>query len=661
MGVMVFSLSLYGEAWAESAGAASEGAEAMRGLGRLGAGLLAVPIFLLLGMPLLRAVVELRRWFATESLILLGVTAAMGVSLWNTATDRGDVYYETATMVLVLVTLGRWLDSSAKTRARERLSGLLAARVREVTVLDRGVESVVDAAHVEVGDLLRVRPGEVVGADGVVVEGEALVDGSMLTGEATPRPARPGDEVLAGSLATDSALLLRVTRTGDERLCVRSAQLLEESLGNRGASLRVADRVAALLMPTALVLATWTVASRWSSVGAEEALLDGLSVILISCPCALGIATPLAFWVAMGEAWKRGILVRGSDVFEDLAGVRQVFFDKTGTLTTGELALDAIELDDPTADRRGVLRTAAALEASSEHGIARAVERAWSEGAKDDGPLPAVQGFRVLPGRGVTGEIAGVSWSLLRHEDAEDDARTRVVLQRAETLVAVFSFTSVVRPEAARVLADLGRAGITASVLTGDGEGPARALARELSVDVHAKLSPTEKRDRVVAAGAKTAFVGDGWNDGAALAAAGVGVSVANCVGQSLERASVNLLEPGLSRLPWLFRMARWARANARANLAWAVGYNAIGMTLAAQGRLTPVFAAAIMVTSSIAVVLQAQRSAPSFEESAREARGAGPAQGEGSFSSQETARWSEGSPPTVRSSTVSQLDGANT
>jgi len=603
---MVFSLALYGQAWGEAVEAEMDGdaAEALRGLYRLGALALTVPVFGLLGLPLAMAVIRLRRFLSAEGLMLIGVGSALLVSIWNTFMQRGDVYFETASMVLVLVTLGRWLESSAKARATRRLHDLLPATIEKARRVGAGgQEDEVPADELVPGELIRVLPGDVLPVDGVVVEGRAFLDTSSVTGESQPRSVRPGSEALAGSIPTDGSLVVRVVAAGRERVLERAQALLDQAAGQQGASGRLADRVATVLLPVVLLLAVGTAGLRWGVVGPEKALLDALCVVLISCPCALGIATPLAFWIAMGEAWKRGVLVRGAEVIEDLARVRGLLFDKTGTLTTGGFRVDDVRLLG-SLTKDDVLERAAALEAHSEHPIGAALREAWR---LRGGQTLEVVDFRAVPGVGVEGTLAGVRWRLERAPAAPEDPRTRVTLYEEERALAEIALVDPLRPEARGVVEALREQGLGVAVLTGDGPGPAGALERELGIEVEHSLTPEDKV-RLVQASPRSAFVGDGLNDSAALAAASIGISVFGGVGRSLESASVNLLAPGLDALPELFQNAGRAVRVARGNLIWAFAYNAVGLGLAASGRLTPIFAAAAMAASSLIVVLNSGR-----------------------------------------------------
>jgi heavy metal translocating P-type ATPase len=605
MGVMVFSLSLYGALLDPGTEGVGEAASALRGVLRLGAMLFALPVFALLGLPLWDAVVTLRRFLSSEALVLVGASAALAASVWNTLRGGGEVWFDTATMVLLLFSLGRWLEVRARERARDELGALAAEREPLALRLAGAAEESVPVAALARGDRVRVRPGECVPVDGRVREGRSFVDASALTGEEVHRSVGPGARVLAGTRLVDGSLVIEAEAVGGERVRDAVARLLAEALASRAGCVRLADRLAAVLLPLVLVLAVLTPFLHWDDLGPEGALLAGLSVVLISCPCALGIAVPLAFWTALGAAWRAGVLVRGGEVLERLARARRAWFDKTGTLTVATPELAAIE---PAADRseREVLALATALELGSEHPLARGVRAAWS--ARGEGALPAVEDFRALPGVGVEGRVAGSTWRLQRAPE-RGDGHTRVELSDgAGGAAGVLVFRARLAAGARESIAALRARGLELRVLTGDQDGPAQALARELALLVESGLSPADKLARVRAGGAGTLFVGDGLNDAAALAAADVGVSVAGGSATSLDAAAVNLLRPGLDGLVELLDFSRSAVRTARFNLLWACVYNAAGLGLAVAGRLSPIFAAFAMVASSVFVVLNSAR-----------------------------------------------------
>lgn len=606
MGVMVFSLSLYSRALHDEGD--GETAQALTGVFRLGAFAFSTPALLLLGAPLFDAVVALRRWLSAEALVLVGAASAWGVSAWNTFHGGGEVYYDTATMVVVLYSLGRWLDVRARERATEELRSLAPDREGPVARLstDGESESLVGAAEIAVGDLLRVRPGEIAPVDGVIVAGRSFVDTSALSGESQPRSLGEDDLLHAGSVLVDGSLVVRATAAVGHRLRDEVERLLREAMEQRSHWVRTADRIAGALLPLVLVLAVATVVVRQRSAGWESAWLDALSVVLISCPCALGIATPLAFWTAMGAAYKRGVLVRGGDALERLAGVRRIFLDKTGTLTSGDFELETVEALE--GEARDALRLAGALEVGSEHPIARSMRAAWA--AREGGvALPRVANFVALPGVGVQGVVDGVEYALTRSDaHPERDDATWIELRSGARALARFGLVSSLRADAAAVVARLAALGLAPRVLTGDAEAPARALGRELGIEVDARLSPADKVARIAAAGVPCAFVGDGLNDAAALAAAQVGITAHGGVAASLSAAQINLLRPGLSGLPDVIELARRAVFAARLNLAWAFLYNAVGLYFAVTGRLSPIFAASAMVASSLFSALNSRR-----------------------------------------------------
>ena len=614
MGVMVFSLAGYGALLEGGDGGerASAAAAALAGLQRLAALLLTLPIVHLLGVPLAVAVARGRRWLSADGLIVIGSGAALASSLWATASGRGHAYYETVAMVLVLVGLGRWLDARAKERARSHLASVAEAAVPPARVLDAGGEREVDPGTLRPGDRVRVRPGEPVPVDGLVVAGRAFVDASWLTGESEARSVSVGERILAGALPVDGYLDVEAWAVAGGRVRDDIERILAEALAGRAGQVRLADRLVGALVPLVAVAALATFVFHALAGSYERALMNALAFVLISCPCALGIATPLAFWTALSEAWGRGILVRGAEVLERLARARRFDFDKTGTLTRPRLELVSTQ----TCGSRGegeVLALAAALEAGSEHPVGAALRRAHLSRASS-APVAPADDFAVLPGRGVTGRVGELELELVAGGGEPSSPFTVVELREVRSPAAPlarFRLAAELDPEARGALAALRLGGAELRVLTGDSEGPARWVAAELGVPVEFGLSPADKVERVrssAGAGAGV-YVGDGLNDVAALAAAGTGIAVAGASPRSVEVADVTLLGGGIGALPDLVRLSRRAVSTARGNLLWSFAYNVVGWSLAASGRLTPVFAALAMVLSSAVVVLRSNRS----------------------------------------------------
>jgi Cu+-exporting ATPase len=607
LGTMVFSLALIGVD-PHVAPAGTDASAALQGLYRLGAMALSFPILLLLGLPLADAVARARRWRSADALILLAVGSAWALSAWNTFTDSGAgrVYFDTASVVLVLVSLGRWLDARARTRAAEGLRAAAEGALRPVRRVEGAVEADAPLAEIALGDLVRVRAGEAVPVDGVVEDGRAFVDSAHLTGEEEPRAAAPGDRVLAGARALDGTLVVRAEAVGADRVAEVIAGRLADARADRAPLVRLADRVAGALIPVVVLLALGVGARHALAAGPAAGLLRGLTVLLIACPCALGLAIPLAYQTALGAAWRRGVLLRDGATLERLARVRRVLFDKTGTLTDGTPRLVEVRGARSGLERDEVLGLALALERASDHPLARALRLAG-----DEARAPRAEAIRVLPGVGVEGVVGGRRVRLSRAEPGgeADAAGPRALLAIDGVPAAELIFAAEPRRGAREAVAALRVRGLAPAVLTGDAPGPARALADELALPVAAELLPQDKLAHVQAAGGRgVLYVGDGINDAAALAGADVGCVLSDATDLARDEAQVHLLRGDLAELPRLLDLARRAVRVARGNLIWAFAYNAVGVALAATGRLTPVFAASAMVVSSVVVVLRSTR-----------------------------------------------------
>lgn len=596
MGVMVASLSLYGQGWVEPEAAGAEDAAALRGMVRSAALLLTLPILHLLLVPLAQALIRTRRFLSLDLLVLVGVLAAVGVSAWNTVVGAGEVYFESASMVLTFVGLGRWMDVRAKEQARSHVRELADRESREVQRwTGAGTWEVARLEDVQAGDVLRVLPGEVIPVDGTILTGSALLDTSSLTGESQPRGHAPGANVLAGSAVLDAPLEVRADRVGAGRVREEVERMLSAALERQARPIALADRAARWLLPIAGGVAF--AAGLWHTQreGLEQGAMVALSVLVVACPCALGIATPLAWWTALGEAWRRGVLVRGGDVFERLAQVERVFLDKTGTLTEPTPHLVRIEAQDAEA----ALRLAGALEVASLHPIARALLASLPEGVE----LPVMEDLEVVPGVGVRGSHAGVRYQLGRPaEEAPHQAATLVDLLGDGRFLARFHLEGRVTARARAAVGEFQQLGLSPVVLTGDGPGPAHALELELGVPVVSRLLPTQKVERL-APHRHTLFVGDGLNDAGAIAAADVGVAVSGSAPRSSSLADVLLIHADLGEVPWLLGVSRWAVQQARRNVLWTVLYNAVALAFAARGDLHPAVAALLMVLSSATVV----------------------------------------------------------
>jgi Cu2+-exporting ATPase len=620
MNIMLFSLLLYSGTFEQS------DAE-VRVVVHLLLWALATLVVLILGWPLfqetLRAAVQRR--LTSASLISLGAGMAYAYSALAVATGKSDVYFDTATMLLVLFTLGRYLEASGRARAMRNLAPMLAVDRQDATVLDGDDETRRLVREVTAGMLVLVRPGERIGVDGIVVEGSSHVSEAVITGESGPVTKAPGSSALAGSINHEGALVIRSTGSGTETRWAQIARSVREALTRQSYAQRLADQVAGALLPAVLVLAcvTMLVWAQWTS--ADQALLTGLAVLVVACPCGLGLAGALATSLGIGQLARQGCLVRGGQIVEALAGVRVIAFDKTGTLTSGATRLTGIETDGTPADE--VLRLAAGLERSSEHPLARAITAA----AMARGILPAfAQQARAVPGCGIRGHVAGnpvavgsgawmaeLGWEssveLIRRARGLEAAGSNLIyVGWAGRVRGVLALGDALLPEAQAAVHALRRRGLYTVLLTGDRAEAADRIAAELGVDgCEAGLSPEEKRTalgRWQKRCGRVAMVGDGLNDGPVLAAADVGIAVGSATDLARETAGIVLPEGGLRLLPRVIELSWAVRRTILTNLLWAFGYNSIGLALAVTGHLQPLIAAVLMAGSSLLVVLNSLR-----------------------------------------------------
>jgi P-type Cu2+ transporter len=578
--------------------------------------LLATPALVLLGGPFLaRGLRRLREGqLDTDALIVIGVAAAYVLSARSVVLGRGPVYLDTAMGILLFVTVGRYLEAASRARTTDALAALVGQMPADALRLRDGREERVPLAALVPGDRIRVRPGERLPVDGEVVEGEASVSEAEITGESLPRTRGPRDAVSAGTLNLDGSLVVEVRRTGALTTLARIARLVEEARAGRYPFAPLVDRLVRVFVPLVLALALATFAYWTRASGTGDGLMNALAVLLIACPCAIGIATPLASTAAAGRAAAAGVLVRHGETFERLARSRRVFLDKTGTLTGGVPALVEVR-PAPGVTEREVLSLAAGLEAHSEHPLAASVREAAA--ARGISPR-AVSDFRAVPARGVLGRGEGREIRLGRADFVSQAKRqaepgaTIVHLSRDGAWLGALVFRDWARPSAAEAVLGLRALGVAIEVLSGDQPEAVDAIVSALpGVRATAELLPEAKLGRIeeaVRRGDSPVMVGDGINDAPALSGAAVGVTLESGTDLAREVADVTILGGDLRRLPWLLGLARSTVRTARVNLFWAFFYNAIGLTLAVQGRLHPLFGAVAMVASSLLVVLHSQR-----------------------------------------------------
>lgn len=581
---------------------------------------LATPAMFLLGAPFLaRGFRRVRdRILDTDALIVIGVGAAYVLSVRSVFSGTGPLYLDTAMGILLFVTIGRYLEAASRARATDALAALISQMPSEASRVRDGAEERVPVEELRSGDLLRIRPGERVSADGVIVEGTASVSEAEITGEPVPVAKGPGAPISAGTLNLDGSLLVEARRTGSETTVARIVRLVEEARTGRYPFAPLVDRISAIFVPAVLSIAVITFIWWTRHAGAGEGILNSLSVLLIACPCALGIATPLASTAAGGRAATAGVLVRSAEVFERLASAKRIFFDKTGTLTRGVLELSSVRPAPGISEER-LLLLAASLEVSSEHPVGVALRRVAAEHSLKLAPF---SGFRAVPGQGVEGTVQTGDGELFvrigtpafsgGHLGESVPGETVVHVTAKGLFAGSLAFRDEVRPSAAAAVASLGALGLKAEVLSGDRAGTVASFAGSLGgLKATAELSPEQKLQRVgesIYAGENPVMVGDGINDAPALSGAGVGVTLESGTDLAREAADVTILGGDLGKLPWLIGLARKTLSVARLNLFWAFFYNGIGLALAVAGFLHPLFGAVSMMLSSLLVAVHSQR-----------------------------------------------------
>jgi heavy metal translocating P-type ATPase len=636
MNVMAFTMALwtsdiYGPAEASGALAAS-----LHGLFRMLVLLFSLPVLFLLGLPLFaHASSDLRRGvLSTDWLLASGVVAAFAFSFLSVIKGDGPIYFEVGCVILVMTTLGRWLEATGKLKAGAALDALARLLPDQVRRVSGGGEQIVRCAEVQLGDLLRVLPGERIPCDGDVVCGAGLMDEQVLTGESQPALKESGDGVLGGTLSLDGVLTIQVRALAEGGTLARMVELVRRARETKGRYQRMADRVAARFVPAVIAVALAAFAVHGASGSLDRGLFAGLAVVLIACPCALGLAAPLAIWSALGNAATQRVLFRSGETLERLAGIAAVRFDKTGTLTTGAAHVGRFQVEH-TADTERALSRSAALAAASTHAMARAIlEYARSRQIE---PSTDVADLRIVPGRGVIagGASAGARMLLgserfLQEHAVEIGPRTSAAVGDASarglpfSLIAwdgaargLFLFDEDWRPSALAVTRWLARSGLEVAILTGDHAARGRFIARELGVRVEAELLPAQKVaaiEQAKRAIGPVCMIGDGINDAPALAASDVGIALRCGTDLSRDSASICLLGDDLSRIPWAFELARRTRRVIQWNLLWAFGYNSVGVACAALGWLNPALAAFLMVASGSLVTINSLRLGRPFE-----------------------------------------------
>jgi Cu+-exporting ATPase len=606
---------------------------------------LTAPVIAWAAWPFHRAAwVNLKHGAATmDTLVSVGTSAAFLWSLYalflGTAGERGmthafeitvhphdgagNIYLEVAAGVTMFLLAGRYFEKRSKRQAGSALRALLELGAKDVAVRRGGVETRVPVEQLEVGDEFIVRPGEKIATDGVIVEGATAVDASMLTGESVPVEAATGDSVTGGTVSTSGRIVVRADRIGSDTQLARMARMVEDAQSGKAQVQRLADRISGVFVPIVLVIALATLIT-WFALGssAASAFTAAVAVLIIACPCALGLATPTALLVGTGRGAQLGILIKGPEILESTRRVDTVVLDKTGTVTSGRMELAEV-IPAAGQDRDELLRRAGAVEAASEHPIAQAVARAAADELGDR--LPAAESFRNVAGRGVAATVEGTAvivgrdslladWvvtadaALLAEKDRLEAAGRTVVVAawdgEARGLLAVADSVKRTSAEAIRALE---RLSLTPVLLTGDNRAVAERVAAEVGIDrVHAEVLPGDKVDVVralQAEGRVVAMVGDGVNDAPALAQADLGLAMGTGTDAAIEAADITLVRGDLRSAADAIRLSRRTLATIKGNRCWAFAYNVAAIPLAALGLLNPMIAGAAMAFSSVFVV----------------------------------------------------------
>jgi len=590
-----------------------------------------------------------------HNLISMGSLAAFGWSIYANSTGAGDVYTEVAAGVIFFVILGRYLETRAKAKASSALSSLLALGSKEVTIVRGGFPLIVPIEQLQIGDEFEVRPGDRIATDGIVVKGESAVDNSMLTGETKPVDVGPGSSVIGASVNHNGRLIVRATRVGSDTELARITAMVISAQGTKAPIQRLADRISAVFVPIVTVLAIATFAG-WYYTGSSltESISIAITVLVIACPCALGLATPVALLVASGRGAARGIVLREPRVLEVARKVDVVLFDKTGTLTEGVMLVQDATISTAAGAVLGrsfaeivtpenIISSAQAIESLNNHPVAQSITRyALAHGAAKSGipnaarPTYAVSDFSVTPGSGAAGRVSILSQSpvvligspaAVAHSSTEFHPEIKSAVERGQSAgltvavlawdgvaIAVFAIGDQLKSDAAQTVSALVDMGITPWLVTGDSSEVAASVATTVGIDAAHVVShalPETKLEiveRLKSEGHTVLMIGDGINDAAALTAANLSMAMGTGTDTAINSADITLMNTGLGSVVSALKLSTKTLKIIRLNMGWAFIYNIIGLPIAAAGLLSPLYAAAAMAASSVLVVTNSLR-----------------------------------------------------
>ena len=612
---------------------------------------LSAPVVLLVAYPIHKAAFRNLMHPTMDNLISMGSLAAFGWSIYANATGAGDVYTEVAAGVIFFVILGRYLETRAKAKASSALTSLLALGSKEVTIVRGGFPLIVPIEQLQIGDEFEVRPGDRIATDGIVVKGESAVDNSMLTGETKPVDVRPGSAVIGASINHNGRLIVRATRIGSDTELARITAMVISAQGTKAPIQRLADRISAVFVPIVTVLAIGTFAG-WYFTGSTltKSISFAITVLVIACPCALGLATPVALLVASGRGAARGIVLREPRVLEVARNVDTVLFDKTGTLTEGVMLVQEATISTAAGAVLGrsfaeivtaqnIVASAGAIESQNSHPIALSITKyalAHAGQAVPSRPTFAVSDFSVTPGSGAAGRVSvgGQSPVVLigspaavAHSSTEFHSEIKSAIERGQAAaltlavlawdgvaVAVFAVGDQLKSDAAETVSTLREMGITPWLVTGDSSEVAASVAATVGIDAAHVVShalPETKLEiveRMKSEGHTVLMIGDGINDAAALTAADLSMAMGTGTDTAINSADITLMNTGLGSVISALKLSKKTLRIIRLNMGWALIYNVIGIPIAAAGLLSPLYAAAAMAASSVLVVTNSLR-----------------------------------------------------
>jgi len=614
---------------------------------------LSAPVVLLVAFPIHKAAFRNIMHPTMDNLISMGSLAAFGWSIYANSTGAGDVYTEVAAGVIFFVILGRYLETRAKAKASSALTSLLALGSKEVTIVRGGFPLIVPIEQLQIGDEFEVRPGDRIATDGIVVKGESAVDNSMLTGETKPVDVRPGSAVIGASVNHNGRLIVRATRVGSDTELARITAMVISAQGTKAPIQRLADRISAVFVPIVTVLAIGTFAG-WYFTGSTltKSVSIAITVLVIACPCALGLATPVALLVASGRGAARGIVLREPRVLEVARNVDTVVFDKTGTLTEGVMLVQDATISTAAGAVLGrsfaeivttdnIVASAGAIESLNNHPVALSITKyalANSTQGISSGPRStfAVSDFSVTPGSGAAGRVSIGAQSpvvligspaAVAHSSTEFHPDIKSAVERGQAAgltvavlawdgvaVAVFAVGDQLKSDAAETVSALRRMGITPWLVTGDSSEVAASVATTVGIDAAHVVShalPETKLEiveRMKSEGHTVLMIGDGINDAAALTAANLSMAMGTGTDTAINSADITLMNTGLGSVIAALKLSKKTLTIIRANMGWALVYNVIGLPIAAAGLLSPLYAAAAMAASSVLVVTNSLR-----------------------------------------------------